>query len=69
MNRTVSLAILGISAVALGACAQAQPAQPAGQPQAGATAQVPGVSDVLQNSRLADNIRAYLLQQIESRKA
>lgn len=48
MNRTVSLAILGISAVALGACAQAQQAQP-GQPQ-GSTAQVPVVSDVLQNS-------------------
>lgn len=44
MNRTVSLAILGISAVALGACAQAQ--QP-GQPAGGATAQVPVVSDVL----------------------
>jgi hypothetical protein len=50
MNRTVSLAILGISAVALGACAQAQQAQPAGQPPAGSTAQVPVVSDVLQNS-------------------
>ena len=44
MNRTVSLAILGMSVAALGACAQAQPGQPQGQ----ATAQVPVVSDVLQ---------------------
>ena len=50
MNRTVSLAILGISAVALGACAQAQQAQPGAQASGGATAQVPVVSDVLQNS-------------------
>jgi hypothetical protein len=51
MNRTVSIAILGISAAALGACAQAQ--QQPGQPPAGATAQVPVVSDVLQNSPTA----------------
>src|SRR5262249_17662782 len=50
MNKVLSIAILGISAAALGACAQAQqPAQQAQQP-GGATAQVPVVSDVLQNS-------------------
>lgn len=45
MNRTVRTAILGISAAALGACAQAQ-----SQPQGRATAQVPVVSDILQAS-------------------
>jgi hypothetical protein len=47
MNRFVSLAIVGIGAATLGACAQAQQ-QPAAQaPAGGATAQVPVVSDVL----------------------
>jgi hypothetical protein len=51
MNRTVSLAILGLSTVVLGACADAQQAQPQAQAPAQApTAQVPVVSDVLQGS-------------------
>jgi hypothetical protein len=50
MNRIVSLAILGMTTVALGACADAQTAQPQAQAAAGSTAQVPGVSDVLQGS-------------------
>jgi hypothetical protein len=50
MNRTVSLAILGISAAALGACANAQQPQAQAPAPAGSTAQVPVVSDVLGNS-------------------